>query len=283
MQTVIKNEYLSATVLHKGAELVALEKEGQPYIWKVDQRYWNKTSPVLFPIVGGLKDQQFEYKGQNYSLSRHGFARDKEFELISSTAHSAVFALRSDEDSKKVYPFDFELLISYTLHASELQVQYTIRNLGKETMYYSIGAHPAFRIGPSFEDYTLKWDSNEILTTHKLTENGLFSGETVDISLNETLLPLNYKLFEKDALVLKNHPTDSLTLLYYNQPVLKVNFKDFPYLGIWTVKDAPFLCIEPWRGIADHVNASGKIEEKEGIQQLAPETSQHFTWSVELF
>ena len=283
MQTIIQNEILTATILHKGAELAALEKDGKNYIWDIDRRFWDKTSPVLFPVIGGLKDDVFEYKGKKYPLPRHGFAREKVFELVSKSDDSAVFALKSDSDSLKVYPFDFELLISYTLRGSELEVKYTVRNLSADPMYYSIGAHPAFRIEHAFEDYALKFDTSNTLTTFKLAENGLFSGETVDVSVSETLLPLNYGLFEKDALVLKNHSTDSLTLLYYNQPLLKVSFKDFPYLGIWTKKDAPFLCIEPWRGIADNADASGKIEEKEGIQVLDSLQVQHFQWSVEVF
>ena len=282
MQTIIQNASLKAVIKHKGAELSSLEKDGENYIWDIDTRFWDKTSPVLFPVIGALKNEEFEYDEKKYTLPRHGFAREKEFEIISKTEDSVVFSLKYDEETMEIYPFLFELQIAYRIENSELFVKYTVVNLDQKKLYYSIGAHPAFKIEGNFEEYSLQFDSNETLVTHKL-DNNLFNGKTVDVPLKNSFLLLSYQLFENDAIVLKNYTTTSLQLLYYNQPKFKVKFSDFPYLGIWTKKDAPFICIEPWRGIADNTTASGKIEEKEGIEIVEIHSKKSFEWSIEVF
>lgn len=282
MQTFIQNEFLKASINHKGAELSSVWKNDYNYLWDIDTQFWDKTSPVLFPIIGGLKDNKFTFNGKDYFLPRHGFARESEFSLISKTEDSAVFSLKFTEESLKNYPFEFELQIGYFLNGNQLKVEYTVKNLSTQKMYFSIGAHPAFRINGNFEDYTLEFDSDKALTTHKLQDN-LFSGVTEEIPLENKKLKLNYTLFEKDALVLKNATTSSLSLLKNEKPVLKVNFPEFPFLGIWTKKDAPFICIEPWLGIADSHKASGKLEEKEGIQNLEADAKFSASWMIDFF
>lgn len=282
MKTTIKNEFLEVEINHKGAELASIMKAGKNYIWDIDTKFWDKTSPILFPIVGGLKEDSYEYKGGKYQLPRHGFAREYDFELISKTENSALFSLNYSEETLKIYPFKFTLNIEYYLIDNQVFIKYKIKNNSNEKMYYSIGAHPAFSIEGKLDDYALKFDQSENLITHHLHDN-LFSWETSEINLEGKILPLKYPLFEKDAIVLKNSATSFLTLLKNNSPELKINFPDFPFLGIWTKKDAPFICIEPWLGIADSHNSTGKIEEKEGIQILEGNSEQTFEWSVEIF
>ena len=149
-------------------------------------------------------------------------------------------------------------------------------------MYYSIGAHPAFAIDGNFEEFSLIFDENKDLESHKL-ESELFSGRTELVKLNDNVLPLNYQLFAVDALVFKNSATKSLTLAKNGKSVLKVDFPDFPYLGIWTKKNAPYICIEPWLGIADNTNSTGNLVEKEGIQTLEANAEKSVFWSVEIF
>lgn len=282
MKTLIENSFLKAEINHKGAELSALIKDGKNYIWEVDVVFWDKTSPVLFPIVGGLKNDSFEYEDQNYKLPRHGFAREQDFELVEKTEESAKFRLKYSEESLKIYPFLFELTISYWLLDNKLMISYRVKNLSEKEMYYSIGAHPAFAVPGNFEDFTLKFDSDQTLISHQLSDN-LFSGKTKEIELHDGVLPLTYELFANDAIVLKDSATRSLTLNHLGKDLLKVDFPKFPYLGIWTKKNAPFICIEPWLGIADNQSATGKIEEKEGIQQLNGNALQDFIWSIEVF
>ena len=282
MEITIQNQAIKAVIKTKGAELSSLQKEGKNYIWEINSEFWNKTSPILFPIVGALKNGEYFHEGKVYKLSRHGFARDFEFEVIENSENAVVFSLKSNEETLKVYPFHFELQLSYILEGNKLVVKYEIINRSSEKMYYSIGAHPAFNIDGNFEDFSLIFDDEKDLETYKL-EQDLFSGKTEILKLNGNVLPLQYELFEEDALVFKNFATKSLTLAKNNESVMKVSFPDFPYLGIWTKKDAPFICIEPWLGIADNANASGKIEEKEGIQILENNSKKQIAWSVELF
>lgn len=282
MEITIQNQAIKAVIKSKGAELSSLQKDGKNYIWEINSGFWNKTSPILFPIVGALKNGEYFHEGKVYKLSRHGFARDFEFEVIENSENAVVFSLKSNEETLKVYPFHFELQLSYILEGNKLVVKYEIINRSSEKMYYSIGAHPAFNIDGNFEDFSLIFDDEKDLETYKL-EQDLFSGKTEILKLNGNVLPLQYELFEEDALVFKNFATKFLTLAKNNESVMKVSFPDFPYLGIWTKKDAPFICIEPWLGIADNANASGKIEEKEGIQILENNSKKQIAWSVELF
>lgn len=282
MEIIIQNQNTKAVIKTKGAELSSLQKDGKNYIWEVNPDFWNKTSPILFPIVGALKNGEYQFEDTMYQLPRHGFARDFEFEVVEKTENSVVFSLKSSEETWKVYPFNFELKISYVLENNTLIVKYDIINHSSEEMYYSIGAHPAFAIEGNFEEYSLIFDEEKDLETHQLNQD-LFSGKTEIIRLDGKVLPLEYHLFEQDALVFKNFATKSLTLAKNNEPVMKVEFPEFPYLGIWTKKDAPFICIEPWLGIADNASASGNLTEKEGIQILEPNAKKSVFWSVELF
>lgn len=279
---IIKNEFLKAEISPKGAELVSVYKGQENFLWKIDRDFWDKTSPVLFPIIGGLKDDSYEFEGDKYQLPRHGFARECEFEITEKTEDSATFTLKYSKETLEIYPFKFTLSIQYYLIENKLFIKYIISNTSSKKMYYSIGAHPAFSIFGDIENYSLEFDQSENLITHKLSDN-LFSGETKEVALEGKILPLNYSLFEQDAIVLKNTTTSNLTLRKNKVPKLKVSFPDFPYLGIWTKKNAPFICIEPWLGLADSHQASGKIEEKEGILALEQNSIQSHEWSVEFF
>ena len=160
--------------------------------------------------------------------------------------------------------------------------QYQIINLSNSEMLYSIGAHPAFAMDGNIEDYSLEFDNNKTLESHQL-ENDNFNGEIIQIPLSENRLALNYQLFENDAIVLKNYTTTSLVLLKNSQPKIKVDFQDFPFLGIWTKNNAPFICIEPWLGVADHVKTSGNLKDKEGIKILEANSIDTLEWSISVF
>lgn len=282
MEIAIQNQNIKAKIESKGAELTSLQKDGKNYIWEINTDFWNKTSPILFPIVGALKNGEYIYKDKVYKLPRHGFARDFEFEIVSKNDTSVTFSLKNSKETLEVYPFNFELQISYILEGDKLVVKYDVFNHSSENMYFSIGAHPAFNIDGNFEDFSLFFDEEKDLTTYSLYQD-LFSGEKETVKLNGNVLPLDYALFEKDALVFKNFATQSLILLKNKTPLMKVEFPEFPYLGIWTKKNAPFICIEPWLGIADNFDTSGDLTEKEGIKLLERNTTKSIFWSVEMF
>lgn len=267
MNITISNYQIKATINTLGAELIQLEKGNQNYIWIVDETYWNKTSPILFPIVGRLKNDSYSIEDKNYELQRHGFGRNFEFEIEHKTENAAVLLLTENKETLKQYPFQFELRLKYEIIENSLKLNYSIINKSQEIMPFSIGAHPAFAIDGLFSDYTLDFNQSEDFISHEL-EKEQFTNSSKKIPSENGKINLDYALFEKDALVFKHLKSDTLTLLKKNQPFILVEFKGFPYLGIWTKPKAPFLCIEPWCGLADNTNHNGNIYEKEGIQLL---------------
>ncbi len=282
MTTTISNLNLTAQINHLGAELFSLKNnENKEYIWEGNPAFWGKHSPVLFPIVGTLKNNLFFYQGKEYQLSRHGFAREMEFQLIEKSESSATFSLTSSMETRKVYPFDFELQICYSLEENKLKINYKVINNYESILPFSIGAHPAFALPKPFEDYSLAFDHNEVLTSYEL-ENDLLSDTNEIIRMTNNEVPLTYSLFEKDALIFKKLKSKSITILENKNPMLRVRFDDFPNLGIWTKKNAPFLCIEPWVGYSDTIHSSGNIVEKEGIQLVEANQIVMYNFYIEI-
>ncbi|WP_338645154.1 aldose 1-epimerase family protein [Flavobacterium sp. KS-LB2] len=282
MTTTIKNENLSAEIKHFGAELISLKTNlNKEYIWEGNPEFWGKHSPILFPIVGTLKNNSFHHNEMEYHLSRHGFARDMEFELIDAKENSATFSIQSSDETLKVYPFEFELQLIYTLDKNNLFIAYKVINKGKSTMPFSIGAHPAFALPNQFENYAIAFEKEESLEYY-LLENDLISNKTKKLEVHNKQIPLTYELFKNDALIFKTLKSNSLTILEDENPILRVHFEDFPSLGIWTKMNAPFLCIEPWFGYSDTNENSGNLFEKEGIQILESNATFHSRFSIEI-
>jgi galactose mutarotase-like enzyme len=264
----IKNNSLSILVHHKGAELCSVKnKAGEEFIWQADKSTWARHAPVLFPIVGKLRNDNYNFNGKNYSLAQHGFARDKEFILVERTDSVLEFELTASEESLQVYPFHFSLRIRYELNGNKIKVSYTVFNPNNFEMVFSIGAHPGFNC--KLEDHELDFGNITSLTAQKLKE-GLISDETYEIKFNKGKLGLAAALFDNDALVFKGKQIEEISLLSKKTACkIKMTCKDWPYFGIWSKKGSDaFVCLEPWYGIADSVNASGELIEKEGILKL---------------
>lgn len=281
MEITLKNNICSAAFLVKGAELAAFKKGDVNYIWTIDEAYWNKTSPVLFPIVGRLKNDSYKINGVLYQLPRHGFARNYDFKVIEHKDNIVVFSLHQNKETLKMYPFEFELQIQYELIDSKLRCSYIVFNNSKTKMPFNIGAHPAFSIPGDFENFTLAFNKKEALISHVL-DHELFTHETIAINTKDNKLDLSYALFEKDALVFKSLNSNEIKIIHNGNPYLKIQLEDFPYLGVWTKKNAPFLCIEPWFGYADLAESSGELLEKESIQILEPNTHFKCSFSIEI-
>ena len=282
MTTTISNSNLTAQIKHLGAELFSLKNnQNKEYIWEGNPTFWGKHSPILFPIVGSLKNNSYSINEEKYELNRHGFAREMEFELIEKTEETATFSLISTLETKKAYPFDFELQICYSLKDNKLNIDYKVINKNEITMPFAIGAHPAFALLGNFEEYSLEFQQDEILKYY-LLEEGLISNNSNELQLDNSQLGLKYQLFEKDALVFKTLQSKSITILKNTNPILKVNFSDFPNLGIWTVVNAPFLCIEPWFGYSDTLNEYDDFSKKEGIQLLEKKETFESNYSIEI-
>jgi galactose mutarotase-like enzyme len=286
----ISNESLTVQISAAGAELQSIvSKENLlEYMWSGDPTFWGKKSPVLFPIVGGLKNGTYQHQGISYQLGRHGFARERAFTVHNHSSDTIRFSLVSDETTKEVYPFDFVFSIEYTVHRNRLTVTYIVENIGKETLLFSVGAHPAFKVplvsGTTYEDYQLVFSDKENAGIYPLSAEGLVEKHTNPLLNDSDSLPLTKALFAKDALVFKELQSNYIGILSHkNTHGLKLHYTDFPFMGIWAAKDADFVCIEPWCGIADSVDASGELAEKEGINQLAVNASFERAWTVELF
>ena len=286
MQT-LKNQTLTVKINPKGAELISLfhEDTQTEYMWSADAAFWGKSSPVLFPIVGALKDNLYRFEGQEYHLPRHGFAREREFTVENASDESVTFLLTHDEESLKVYPFAFEFRLKYQLHENQLLVTYSVKNIGNKTMYFSVGGHPAFAVPLSadtnYEDYYLEFNKTETFERWGLVEGGLIADHSTDFLLNTNKLALTKELFYDDAIVFKNlQSTDVILKSDKTNFQLKFDFKGFPYLGIWAAKDANFVCIEPWCGIADSEKHNQELTEKEGIIALEIDKIFERTWSV---
>ena len=282
MNTTISNSNLTAILNPLGAELISLKNSNnKEYIWEGNPAFWGKHSPVLFPIVGCLKEDKYSYKGNSYTLLRHGFANKMEFNIIEKTSENVVFSGTNNTETLENYPFKFELQISYTLVNSSLRIGYKVINKNDFEMPFSIGGHPGFALPNEFENYALEFEKSEILICSQL-ENDLISNETISLPMQENRLPLSYSLFENDALIFKNLESKAITISENNVPFLKVKFEGFPSLGIWTKPKAPYICIEPWFGYADTMTNSGELSEKEGIQIIGANEQFLSEFSIEI-
>lgn len=232
----LENNHLKIAVDSKGAELKSVfnKSNHQELLWQGNHEFWGKSSPVLFPIVGSLKDGIYIYEGKEYELPRHGFARDCNFKLTQKNATQLILSLESFDESLKVYPFLFKLQIIYTLNENSLEVAYEVKNLSADkAMYFSLGAHPAFKVGESATDFgtcSLLFNKDEELKANGL-KNGLLTATQQNILLYNKKLQLDYKLFENDALVLLDMKSDKISLMNDDdQPILNFEFDIFPIL-----------------------------------------------------
>lgn len=288
MQT-LKNNQLTVKINPKGAELTSIfNHENQTeYLWNADPKFWGKSSPVLFPIVGALKNNVYRFEGQQYTLPRHGFARDREFIVEKSKENSVIFLLTHDENSLKIYPFKFEFRLIYSLENNTMNVTYSVKNIGENKMYFSVGGHPAFALplaeNTTYDDYYLEFNKTETFKRWGLTTEGLINTQPFDFLKDTSQLNLTKKLFYDDAIVFKNIESTSVILKSKKtNRQLKFDFGGFPYVGIWAAKDANFVCIEPWCGIADSANHNQELTEKEGINCLDMGDIFEKTWRITL-
>lgn len=263
-----------------GAELQSVvNKVGNlEYMWQAEPTVWARHSPVLFPIVGRLKNDTFSYNGIVYKMGQHGFARNKAFQVIAQTPTMVSFQLTDDEETLAIYPFKFCLTLSYILNEQELTLQYEVKNTDTKAIYFSLGAHPGFRLPlldhESYEDYYLSFNHAETAERF-LIDGGLISNQTKAIFTSSNELNLNKDLFLQDALVFKNLRSNMVSIRSKNHVHgLSLTANHFPFYGIWAQKNADFVCLEPWCGIADSISGQSAIEQKEGINCLA--TSENF-------
>jgi len=270
----------SAQIDTLGAQLVSLTSaSGTEYLWQGDPQYWSGQAPVLFPIVGELRNGKTNINGKEYAMKRHGFARRMQFTKLSSTASSAVFSLQSSDETHAQYPFEFVLMVTYRFHESALITEFNVTNLGKEPMPFVVGGHPAFNCPLSgserFEDWAIEFEQKETANCPKIDpEKGLISfDQRVSILKNENTISLNHNLFDNDALVFDSLKSKKVKLFSTKSGQgVEMDFSDFRYLGIWSAQNnAPFVALEPWTGCATAEDEDDHFANKRGMMTLQPQ------------
>lgn len=274
----IKNEKLSVTIAAHGAELSSIydKANDRELVWQADPTFWNRHAPVLFPNVGKYYGGHFTYNGTDYPMGQHGFARDTEFEQVASGENFVTYRLCADEESKKVYPFDFVLEITHRLNGNRLTVEWNVKNTDNKEMYFTIGGHPAFNVNvlpdTDFEDYSLVFKEGTEKLSYVLldAESGTAIGDKVyELELTDSKYALKKDMFDKDALVFDGGQIEWAALaLPDGKPYIALESKGFPNFGIWSKPGAPYVCLEPWCGRCDNKGFEGEISEKPGIIAL---------------
>lgn len=285
---IIQNNFLQVTSKPEGAELTSIfhKQNNLEYLWQAGAA-WAKHAPVLFPIVGQLKNNTYFYDGKSYHLDRHGFARTSAFELYHQSKTLVIYRLQSNAKTLKLYPFQFVFDIKYELTDYTLIVNYIVQNTDKKEMLFSVGAHPAFKIplrdGETYNDYYLEFDKEET-ADRWLIDNGLIKVTSTPYFNHTRTLMLQKKLFYEDALVFKSLASKTISIKNKsNSHGLHFKFEGFPYFGIWAAKDADFVCLEPWHGIADSVSSDQRLKNKKGMLKLKPGNNFKSSYHINFF
>ena len=272
----ISSGEITVTISTLGAELISVKNNSdeREYLWCANPQYWKRHSPVLFPIVGRYKNDRAYYEGKAYSMTQHGFARDKEFELTMINENEIWFNIESDEDTLAKYPFQFKLECGYRVIGNSVEVMWKVTNKDTKRMYFSLGAHPAFAPPATDVDMTncsLKFNGkNDSIVYSLLNQDGLLLDDKLTLPLENECIGITSDMFNKDALVIENSQTNEVSLLDgNNNPYVTVKF-DAPLFGVWSpVKsNVPFVCIEPWYGRSDRATFDGDLESREWGNEL---------------
>jgi len=287
MITELRSKELIVQIKNAGAELVSIKNcEGLEFLWQAKPDIWPRHAPVLFPIVGKLRDNVYKFKDSTFNLSQHGFARDMDFVVSEKSIHHCTLTLKSSAETLKKYPFEFNFNITYSLSGSTLKCIYSVLNTGKADLIFGVGAHPGFNCPlmphERFEDYFLEFEKSHYELTS--LKDGLREISTTSLQLQQNRLPLTPTLFDNDALVFENRQINKLTLRSQKSShKVEIVSEGWPYYGIWSKKGCrEFVCLEPWYGITDKSSASGQLDEKDGMITLHPEKSFNCEFSISL-
>ncbi|MBQ7835353.1 MAG: aldose 1-epimerase family protein [Ruminiclostridium sp.] len=284
MEIFLKKGNSSAKIISKGAELKSYIANGKELMWCADEKYWGKTSPFLFPMIGNLRGGKTIINGTEYAISKHGFARDNEFEIEKTDETTAVLSFSGNAETRKSFPFDFKVTITYTLKENCLEIAYSVTNNSDADMPYCIGGHPAFSCDKPFDSYKLVFEQNETVHSPVMNLETRMWGDNNRVARleNNREFALNYDLFDNDCVYFDTIRSKSCSLLSGNEGV-RVSWTGFETLGVWTPdhKNAPFVCIEPWCGCDDYDTDSGIFSEKRGIQTAKSGETKNYSITIE--
>lgn len=263
-----------------GAELTSIKLNGEEKLHQ-GKEFWNRQAPILFPIVGQIKEGKTIINGKTYMMGQHGFARDMEFEEIEKNR----YLLKSSKETLEKFPFNFELYVEYEVNENELTTKYRVINKDEKQMLFGIGGHPAFLCNYSTGDFQIQFNQTEDKLEFLQLENGLISCKKAPNILEENSINLEADTFKNDAIIMKNLKSNKVTLYNKkeNKKILEFDFTGFPYLALWSKIGAPFVCIEPWYNTADKVDLTGRFEDKENILKLEPEEKFECKYKIKFF
>ncbi len=282
MTHYIENEFLKVGVKEFGCELTSVysKQADFEYLWQGNAEYWSGQSPILFPIVGRLIDDSYCLDKESYTMPKHGFARKLPFALLSKEKEEMSFILTENEETLPLYPYAFELIVTFTVEGKSLRVSHKINNKNDRVMYFSLGAHPAFNceIGDK-----LIFDKKETLDTVKIDlVNSLRLPDTVPVLCDENEIIITNDIFNEDALIFSGVKSECISLTSDNHNrKIRFNLGGAPYLGIWAKPGAPYVCIEPWCGVNDSTEKKDDFSLKDGINALEAKESYTYTWAAE--
>lgn len=290
MKHILENEYLHVEIESFGAELKSVKDKNtsQEYMWQADPTFWGRTSPVLFPFVGRVRDNSYSYKGKTYSMGQHGFARDMEHKLISKTNTSIYFELQDTEDTRQNYPFSFTLNIGYELVKNEVKVLWEVTNPStEETLHFSIGAHPAFNCPIHGEDskagYKMYFGGVEEIRHHgNHPVTGLSIDEDLVLPLENHCATITPEFFDRCTYIIEGNQTQEVGIVDPEGKRILTTLFDMPLFALWSPegKNAPFICIEPWFGRCDSVDFEGELDERAFNNALEPGKSFHTFYTI---
>jgi galactose mutarotase-like enzyme len=287
----LKNSLLEVSVKTIGAELCQIKstKNNTDFMWNANPDIWANSSPNLFPIVGALKQDTYIFNEKKYSLPKHGFIRyNQDIKCIEQTDTRLTYLLESNTETLAIFPFKFNYYIIYTLKNNELTITYKVENTDENTIYFSLGGHPAFKCpvfkDEDYSDYNLIFNKNETSETHLLdTKSGLLSSKTNPMFSTKNSINLTPNLFNTDALIFKDLKSREITLNSYKSgPILTIHFQDYNYFGIWAKPKSNFVCLEPWLGISDYKNTNQELKNKDGIIKLSANKTFSASYKIEI-
>lgn len=285
----IENEFLRVNIREYGAELTSVfdKKNNIEHLWNADEKFWGWHAPVLFPVIGRCLNDKIFVDGAEYMMEKHGFARKSNFNLLEFSESKAVFVLKSNESSLKVFPFQFEFLIGYHLRNNQLECSYEVINTDKKPMFFQLGGHPAFTVPflpeEDYEDYYLEFEKTEYSDRVHINKDGFFDGRRTLVLDNSNCFQLEKEMFNDDAVIFKDLRSRTVTIRSANHShYLSVHFPEFSYLGFWAKVNAPYLCIEPWLGCADTAGEEVEFSAKERITALEEGEKFYAAFSIEV-
>lgn len=278
----IENEYLKAAVKTHGAELTSLvsKETGIEYLWQGDPAVWAGQSPILFPIIGRVLDDHYRLNGTEYTMPKHGFFRNRDAALYEQSENSMTFVQRDDEETRKIYPYAFEVFVTFELVGKSLRVTHTVANRNEDVMYFSIGAHPAFacQIG----DHLL-FEKNETLDTVAIDTECLRTSQMIPVLRENNVITITKNIFDNDALIFNGIKSSYITLGSdsHNRKI-KFDFGGCPYLGIRAKPGASYVCLEPWWGVNDSHEKKDDFSQKDAIQSVGAGKTYTCYWQAEI-